>query len=788
MVDPEEFIAQAEHALDRNLRDPENAVQIAAVTASPESVLQLVAGPGSGKTSVLVLRALYLLLVENMPPEQILVTTFTRRAARELRSRWLDWGSRICEELSNSYDLSHIDLNRCSIDTLDSTIHAVLSEHRDTGASPPDVLDETASRLVLKRHHFQEPYQANKDLLNSLLGRYTFEKRPPSNQGTALKETKTLLQRLIQDQADLDSYRVAGTANEIVTSVLEGYRLEARKANTFDNALLQDYFLEKLSGGTLATWTNRLKALLIDEYQDTNPLQEAIYFGIINASDSAAMIVGDDDQAMYRFRGGSVELFTDFAPRCERATGRTVQRLDMVRNYRSTPEVVKFVNDHIELDADFQMARVQPPKSAIRAVRPSQGIPVLGMFRSEEDVLASDLADFLHELLEQRYIALGDSQLGISLPDGGDLGDIVLLGHSVVEERYDRFKSQTSIRFPGMLREHMASRNMRIFNPRGRPLRSIGSVQLLLGLLLHAVDKDGRIVENMASRRHITRESKYFLNQWRDHATRFLTQQDPSSTRKDAQRFVDEWSAVSDGATAEGSLSELPTLELIFMLMKFVPGFQNDPEHQVWLEAITRVISGSSQASPYGMRLYQNVSHRDNTRHVELSRQSLIRDALVPIAEDEIDVDEDIMPSVPRDRLQVMTIHQAKGLEFPLVIVDVGTRFKRNHHTQRFRRFPDDESNVVLAENDLEPHLAEPLRGHRSGINRTFDDLVRMFYVAYSRAQCALLLVGNENQLRYQTTIKNVALGWRRNSTWGWRQSHTGSKPPVLIDPPFLEI
>lgn len=788
MVDREEFIHRAESALGRNLREPENVAQLDAVTASLHSIIQLVAGPGSGKTSVLVLRALYLLLVEDIRPDQILITTFTRRAARELRSRWLDWGSRICSLLSSSHDLSHIDLNRCSIDTLDSTIHSVLSDYRETGSSPPDVLDETASRLILKRNHFTDLYQANKSVLNTLLGRYTFDRRPPPNQATALKEAKTLLERLIQDRVNLESYRAADVSSEIIVSVLETYRREARETNTFNHALLQDHFLERLHSDALVPWTDRLQVLLIDEYQDTNPLQEAIYFGIINASRSSVMIVGDDDQAMYRFRGGSVELFTDFEERCERATGRAVVRRDMVRNYRSRPEIVTFVNQHVSVDDAFQLARVQPPKPPIGAVRVSGGTPVLGMFRPDEEVLADDLADFLASLVTERSVSLGSSGLNVSLPEAGDLGDMVLLGHSVSEESYDRYNSGTIPRFPGVLRQSMDDRGMSIFNPRGRPLRTIDSVQLLLGLLLHAVDKDGQILDSMIDRNQLTLESQYFLRQWRGGAMQLLTQADTSPTGAGIRKFIDDWGAVSAGAVAEGSLSEMPTLELIFTLMKFVPGFQNDPEHQVWLEAITRVVAGSSQASPYGMRLLQNVSRRDSSRHVLRSRQSLIRDALVPIAEDEIDVDEDIMPSVPRDRLQVMTIHQAKGLEFPLVIVDVGTRFKTNHHTQRFRRFPARESNVVVAENDLEPHLSEPLRGHRPGIDRTFDDLMRLFYVAYSRAQCALLLIGHENQLRYRTTIMNVALGWARNETWAWKQAHQDGKPPVLIDPPFLEI
>ena len=101
----------------------------------------------------------------------------------------------------------------------------------------------------------------------------------------------------------------------------------------------------------------------------------------------------------------------------------------------------------------------------------------------------------------------------------------------------------------------------------------------------------------------------------------------------------------------------------------------------------------------------------------------------------------------------------------------------------------------MQAEDDVELHLPAPLRKEREALDRTFDDLVRLYYVAYSRPQSVLLLVGHENCLRYGTgnnytsrSIPNIALGWRRDETWTWRQSFTGRRAPVKVEPPFLEI
>ena len=139
MIDDDRFLGIVSDATDRNLKDPENSAQLRAVTHDDDSVLQIVAGPGSGKTTVLVLRALRSVFVDNVLPENILITTFTRKAARELRTRWLDWGVAIADQLEPSFNLEDIDLNRCQIDTLDSIVQQALTDHRLPGyaASSP---------------------------------------------------------------------------------------------------------------------------------------------------------------------------------------------------------------------------------------------------------------------------------------------------------------------------------------------------------------------------------------------------------------------------------------------------------------------------------------------------------------------------------------------------------------------------------------------------------------------------------------------------------------------------
>ena len=395
-----EFFDLVEKNLELRLRRPENKAQFNAITFPAETALQIVAGPGSGKTTVLILRALWFVFVKGVAPDRILITTFTRRAARELRSRWLSWGMKI-RAAAGAHDL---DLNQCQIDTLDSIIHRVMTDFRTPGAVRPALATGVNGELSLKRYAFHATYRQNKTLLDKLLARYTRDREPPHNQSQALAVARSLMERLVQDRVDTDSYARAGDAESLVVRMLNDHRQRCAETGVFDHSTIAERFLELLERGDFAEWISKLRVALIDEYQDTNPLQEAIYFRLFDSPSLSATIVGDDDQAMYRFRGGSVELFSDFLARCQSATGRGVARVDMVRNFRSSPEIVKFFNLHLQADPAFAAARLQPPKALVEPTEPSHGIPVLGLFRDGEETLSRDLADLILDLKDGKAI------------------------------------------------------------------------------------------------------------------------------------------------------------------------------------------------------------------------------------------------------------------------------------------------------------------------------------------------------------------------------------------------
>lgn len=792
-MDVNQFIQLVVDVLGERRRP--NPDQTACLSHDPQVPQLIVAGPGSGKTTVLVLRALRHVLVDRVSPEQVMITTFTKKAAKEIRTRLIEWGTPLIEALlarhatlAPSYVafLRDVDINRFVTGTLDSLCEEALSGAREPDERPLVVVEAFAANQMLARRGeiFAELSGARQEI-QDYLGQYNFAGDPPTTVGDITRIIRTIVDRIVQDEVDRAGYVGPGQhleARQAIARVMDRYEGYLRTTGQLDFPMLERVFFERIDAGRVPPLVADVKVLLIDEYQDTNPLQERIYLRLASVTRASLTVVGDDDQSLYRFRGATIELFRDFPRRAQQALGGPPpQLLYLTANYRSTPEIVTFFNDFIVNDADFAPARIQPPKPRIVAREPTNRVPVLGMFRDTAQDLAVDLADLL-DLVFRRGGRPADGQLGEAIlanSQGGDFGDAVLLASTVNEYTRGFMGNAPRERFPALLRQELARRGTQCFNPRGRALKDIPSVRRMLGLVLECLDPSspahdqGVVVEGM----RITNQVRDAFRGWRGEAQAFLRTNPPAVKRggETLIQVVGRWRRFATEGRGEGS--EWPVLDVFYSLLPWIPEFQDDPECQVYLEAISRCAAQAATFSGYRALLLRDPTHRAQ------SIQSTIRDVLAPIADDLVEVDEEIMPSVPRDRLNLMTIHQAKGLEFPLVIVDVASDYTRNHPAQRFRRFPDTPSPVTVMEDDLAPITPiGPLRTARSAMQRSFEDLIRLYYVAYSRPQSALLLVGCRKCLEFNTKIPNVATFWRRDGTWAWRVPPAQGRPPSMAN------
>lgn len=772
MISLEAFVEAIGSVLDRRLNDP----QMACVGQPTSPALMIVAGPGSGKTTALVLRALRHVLVDGLAPDSVVITTFTRKGAGEISSRLIGWGLKLIDhflvsartrgELAEVTWLNALDVNAIQTGTFDSFCQEWLGKSRRVGQPAPVMLEQFAADFVYRRKVFNPSYRSGgQAALDPFLSAFNFEGQAIRNQTEAGNLSIDVNHRLLQDLVDVQAFGKSDPSRLAQVNLLAQYRKHLLDQQLFDFPLCADRILSGLRSEGLYDSITPIRALLVDEYQDTNPLQEAIYFELVRQSGCAFAVVGDDDQALYRFRGATVELFTNFQQRFSaQLSGAASVKIYLVTNHRSTPEIVKFFNSFATHDPAFVAARVAG-KPAIEKFNESRGIPILGMFRDSMDDLAADLTSLLADVFQGAGRALPNTTAVLrGSQERGALGDAVMLTSSAREFKPGAAGPQECL--PMQMRRHLEAAGLGVFNPRGQDLRDLPNVQRLLGLVLLCIDPSDCADADMP----LTRDPRDYIPQWRQAAQTFITTNpSPHSSKGSLRQYVDGWrrKRASSGAWPD----EIPLLDLLYKLITWMPEFQRDPEHQVYLEAIMRCVVQGAHYSSYGFQIL------DKSPHDVRSRGVIFTDLMQPIADKTIDINEDLLFAIPRNRLGIMTIHQSKGLEYPLVIVDVGSEFKISHAKQAFKRFPRIASSNVEMESDFAPFTqVGPLRTARSGEDRTFDDLMRLYYVAFSRAQVALLLVGLTKSIEYAKPVQNIATFWTRNGTWSWRKDNPPQK------------
>jgi len=696
-----------------------------------------------------------------MAPSGILATTFTRKAAQELRSRILSWGySAVREALARAQQtgdaqllqwLRGIDVNAVQVGTLDSLSEQLIIDARPPGGITPATIESFLCRGLMRRVGLFP----HRRFQNRQLERYLNSITPHFPYARAFADKLTILlsftERVRHDSIDLQAFSAVGPGEQVMRDVVDDYLSFLVANHLSDFAAIETVLLSMLRQGHLNRLTNSLQAVLVDEFQDTNFLQEQIYFELCSLSNMSLTVVGDDDQSIFRFRGATVEIFANFNDRIVHALGAAWRPtpFNLSHNYRATQRIVDFCNSFVQSDAAYQIART-PNKvplvaSALHANNPIANLPVLGMFRPDCTTLADSLGTLLHDVFRGPgfRIACDGAQFELVRAQDGDFGDAVFLSRSVRE-----LAANDRERLPLLLRRRLEALGVRVFNPRGRSLGGIEPVRQLLGLALECIDPSQHVQDAIGAMSPATRAT---LSAWRQDAIQLMnTNPAPGAL----QLFVQSWQQRIAAANARWP-REWPLLELMFTLVTWIPELQSDPEGQVYLEAVTRTVAEVGQMASYRARILNDTGPHDAN-----SVRELLREVFEGIATETVDIDEEIMPDIPRNYFPMMTIFQAKGLEFPLVIVDVGSDFQRNHHAQARFRFPIVGDNVHVMEDAVGPYCPiGPARTLRPAVDRAWDDLRRLYFVSYSRPQVALLLVGLMSQLRQGRPVPSIATG-----------------------------
>ncbi len=276
--------------------------------AAPVGRQLVLAGAGSGKTRVLVHRIAWLIQVENASPYSVLSVTFTNKAAAEMRHR--------IEQLMG------ISPAGMWVGTFHGLAHRLLRAHwQEAGLSQTfQILDSDDQQRLVKR--------VIRDLGLD-------EQRWPARQAQWFingQKDEGLRPQNIQASGDLFL--------ATMRSIYEAYEAACARANVIDfsELLLRALDLWRNNDGLLKHYQKRFRHILVDEFQDTNAVQYAWLRMLAKGGDSL-MVVGDDDQSIYGWRGAKIENIYQYSEDFPDA-----ETIRLEQNYRSTAGILKAAN------------------------------------------------------------------------------------------------------------------------------------------------------------------------------------------------------------------------------------------------------------------------------------------------------------------------------------------------------------------------------------------------------------------------------------------------------------
>lgn len=791
MISYEEFEEMVVNILKRDISS--NKEQKKAIASKPDESLFIVAGPGSGKTTVIVLKILKYIFVDDIAPNEILSTTFTKKAAEELYSRILSWGDQIKKHLSKEYEedkmtfetakkileIEKIDFNQIHIGTIDSIAEDVLRVHKEPGTNLPVIVENFVAKSAMVNAGLLKNNRYLDEKLKEYLKNFSSENllNNPEKMAGILLEMKDRIYYDEVDYYDLLNTLKDNEGGKLALDIIADYETELKNRNVIDFPMLNYNFLDKLKNHKLDSFLDEIKIILVDEYQDTNLIQEDIYFTIAKSAienGGNLTVVGDDDQSLYRFRGATVDLFTDFKIRVREKLGINVEEINLRTNYRSSNTIINHCNTFVALDKKYQSARVDQKPKIVAPEFKDKEMPILGMFRNNIEMLSKDLANLIENLINTGKVELpvyriikkgeiienkNDLKIKLELDkEHGSASDIAVLSFSPKEVNHGTYL------FPYYLRNELENDNIPVFNPRGQDLQDIPEVSIFCGLILECIDPDSKIQNEDKA---IPQLAKRNMRKWRLAAKDFIKENPKPHNPLNLKEFVTAWQLRKPINYKDNKWPPTASLmELAYKLTTWIENLQEDIEGIVYLEAITKTITQTGFFNKYSGKI--------NFESYEKEKDSIkeaIWNIFIPIATGGVEIDENLLDTLPKNRVNIMSIHQSKGLEFPLVIVDVGSRFKKNDvRTQRLR-FPKSLPKNTSLEDTVRVHssLGENKRELK---DRTFDDLTRLYFVSFSRAENVLILVGlNQSIDGYgkkdkKKYIPNVALGWTRNEKY----------------------
>ena len=684
---------------------------------STEGPLLIIAGPGSGKTFTLVERIVYLITEKQAAPENLFVVTFTEKAAKEITTRI----SNRLLELNIAFNLNEVYLG-----TFHSVCLKLLKEYREFTRLKRNytMMDQFDQQYFLYRTI--DDYREIPNI-DQIIGEPKVSNWHKS--ANILKWLNVVSEETIAPE------KLLNAREEPLKALGEAYclyhqKLEESNALDFSTIQLETLKLLRDTPQVLAAVQEKIHYMMVDEYQDTNTIQDAL-LKLIMGDRCNLCVVGDDDQGLYRFRGATIRNILQFADNfppgmCHQVTLET--------NYRSHPDIIRFYNTWMrscdwECDGQtFRYAKQIKPRES----DPFPDTPTVIRVsdpNSEEDWHQAVL-DFLMALRDQGHLT--------------DWNQVAFLFSSV--------KNNKAVALSQFLEEH----GIAVYAPRSNQFFDREEIRLAIGALLFLFPQYPQI-------RKWSDDAHLPIWDYYDHQCLFPFAQE---LRKPENQDLLKWGRLL--ALKHLKLTDSTTYAftgLFYELLQFplFSRYLHDTILQSGGVQDTRPMRNLAKLSQMlnKFEYLRNISTFD-PRFFDLTLTQFFNQFLRFLKDGGIGEYEDDSEYAPSGCVSFLTIHQSKGLEFPVVIVGSLFSVPRKQYS---------DLDILLEQGGyLSRQSFEPMDEMKN------YDFYRLYYTAFSRAQNLLVLTGKEvRKGRWQMHSKYFREHY--DSAPDWSQINLGQIP-----------
>lgn len=662
--------------------DNANVNQIEAIKSTDGPVL-IIAGPGTGKTYTLVKRAIFLISEKKVKPENIMIATFTEKAAKEIITR-------ITNELDklNVY----ININDMYIGTFHSICLRILKENIEYSNLKKNyrMIDEFEQEYLIFQNLSKFQKIKNFDLINKQQVSYWRLSQHIADYINNISEELVDINNLLLDK---------DVKIQVIGQIINIYDEILQKSNYIDFTHIQTetYKLLKNNPQVLNKLNEKIKYVMIDEYQDTNYVQEQLTF-MLAGQEKNICVVGDDDQGLYRFRGATIRNIIEFPDKFEQGT---CKKITLATNYRSEHGIINFYNNWMNITTGnrfhFEWDRYRFDKKIVAGRKDITDVPtVIKVSAKENDEWKNEILNFIKNLKENNMIH--------------NYNQIAMLFNSVRNEKV--------VELANYLEEH----GINIYSPRSNMFFKRKEIKTAIGVLLLTFPQ---YLIKLRNRAFKLKNETLFL----------YYEECIKEIEEYIHKYEDLKMFIRNTGMAHMNLftnTDYAFTGLLYKLFEFEP-FRSyldiDLNNGVIDQRPARNISIFSQM----IARFDYLQHINvfSPKKMEKDIETFFNTYLRFLLDGGMGEYENETEYAPSGCVTFSTIHQAKGMEFPIVIVD------------SLGNVPRERNNEIL--NEIEKKYF-----HRDAFEQKesikYFDFWRLYYTAFSRAQNLLVLTCIEKE------------------------------------------